>query len=75
MIGCLDTNENITSIGQFLVKIPIEPFLARSIIEGVILEKTISIYPKFQGMKREYAKSIIEILCMILNANNLFRFN
>ena len=32
MIGCLDEKEVITSIGKILVKIPIEPFLARAII-------------------------------------------
>ena len=37
MIGCLEQSGKITSIGRFLVKIPIEPFLARAIIEGVLM--------------------------------------
>ena len=32
LIGCLDKNGNITKIGEFLLKIPIEPFLARAIV-------------------------------------------
>jgi HrpA-like RNA helicase len=37
MIGCLDDKEKVTTIGRFLVKIPIEPFLSRSIIEALLM--------------------------------------
>ncbi len=38
MLNCLDfQTEKITTIGEFLVKIPIEPFLARAIVEAMLL--------------------------------------
>jgi HrpA-like RNA helicase len=73
MIGCLDGKEYITSIGRFLVKIPIEPFLARSIIEGLLMESVIEKTKKKNAKKTELTRSIIEILCMVLSAGNLFR--
>lgn len=38
MLKCLDDKtEEITIIGELLVKIPIEPFLARAIVEAMLL--------------------------------------
>lgn len=75
MIGCLDQKEKITTIGSFLVKIPIEPFLARAIIEGLLMEKTLSMkeYNKLDRKYSDLTEPVIEILCMILSAGNLFR--
>ena len=40
MLGCLDEKtDKITEIGRMLVKIPIEPFLSRAIIEGILFER------------------------------------
>lgn len=42
MLKCLDEKtERITTIGDFLVKIPIEPFLARAIIEAMLVERVL----------------------------------
>ena len=40
IIGALDgKTEKITKIGEVLIKIPIEPFLSRAIVEGIIYER------------------------------------
>ncbi len=42
LIGALSgKDESITKIGTLLVKIPIEPFLSRAIVEGLIYENII----------------------------------
>ena len=73
MIGCLDKNDNLTKLGQFLLKIPIQPFLARAIVEGLLIEKLVSLNPSLNIEESGFALSIIQILCLVLNANNLFR--
>lgn len=40
LIGALSNDgDKITNIGQLLVKIPIEPFLSRAIVEGMMFQK------------------------------------
>jgi len=42
-IGALDKEtEIITKIGRLLVKIPMNPFLSRAIIEGIFFEKILN---------------------------------
>lgn len=42
MIGALDPHtEKITNIGEVLVKIPIDPFLSRAIVEAIIYQQVI----------------------------------
>ena len=36
MIGGLSAKEEITTIGRLLIKLHVEPFLSRSIIEAVV---------------------------------------
>jgi ATP-dependent helicase HrpA len=50
IIGALDwKEEKITKIGELLIKIPIEPFLSRAIVEGMIFERILDSphYSKF----------------------------
>lgn len=53
MIGCLDDKEIITTIGRFLVRIPIEPFLARAIIEGLLMEKVLNM-KEYDKLNRQH---------------------
>ena len=42
LIGALSgSSQEITKIGELLIKIPIDPFLSRAIVEGIIFEKII----------------------------------
>ena len=66
-----------------LVKIPIEPFLSRAIIEGIFFERVtkekefmkalkLKEEDKKEFEKRRITDSIIQILCMVINSGNLF---
>lgn len=35
MLGCLTFAEEITEIGKFILTLPLEPLLARSVVEGI----------------------------------------
>ena len=84
MLGCLDEKtDKITEIGRMLVKIPIEPFLSRAIIEGIFFERVtkekefmkalkLKEEDKKEFEKRRITDSIIQILCMVINSGNLF---
>jgi HrpA-like RNA helicase len=75
---------DVTKIGQLLVKIPIEPFLSRAIIESMMFEMMLK-DPRFvtshvQVPRQELANllkdgltdSIISILALVVNFSNLF---
>jgi HrpA-like RNA helicase len=39
LIGAISDKEQVTKIGELLIKIPIEPFLSRAIVEGMMFAK------------------------------------
>ena len=83
-LNCLNgKTEGITEIGRMLVKIPIEPFLSRAIIEGMMFEHCLKDKYFMELMKMEEIEKnkliymnikgdIIKILCMVIHAANLF---
>lgn len=43
LIGALEPkSEKVTKIGELLIKLPIEPFLSRAIIEGLMFDVALS---------------------------------
>lgn len=85
MIGALEPKfERVTKIGELLIKLPIEPFLSRAIIEAIMFDKalkslnfrgTLKLMPKDQlelTLERGVISTVIEILSMIINFSNLF---
>lgn len=86
MLNCLEQkSERITPIGEFLVKLPLEPFLARAIFEAMLMEEVIktkknrimealSMNNQQKGELENVSliEDTIRILCMIISASNLF---
>lgn len=64
LIGCLNDLDEITPIGKAIVRIPIEPFLSRAIVEGIIIEK-------LNNTKR-VVERIVKILALIVNNQGVF---
>ena len=53
-LNCLNgKTEKITEIGRMLVKIPIEPFLSRAIIEGMMFEHCLKDKSLMESMKMD----------------------
>jgi len=85
LIGALEgKDETITRIGELLVKIPIDPFLSRAIVEALIFERILGHekYSKhYQQLSTQEIQSIPEkslvetvtvILSLLINFSNLF---
>lgn len=83
-LNCLNSKtEKITEIGRMLIKIPIEPFLSRAIIEGMMFEHSLKEKYTLTSLKMDdiekhkliymdIKSDIIKILCMVIHASNLF---
>ena len=88
MIGCLNDESELNSIGRLLVKIPIEPFLSRAIAESLIYESVLKeryakedlLYnlkgTEIDKIRNEpISQAVVEILSMIVNSDHLFYTN
>ena len=89
MIGGLSEEKAITTIGKLLLKLNIEPFLGRSIVEALICEYVVKQTNFLQAEENHFrswkqkevdnlksVKSyVVEILCMVMNSSNLFYGN
>lgn len=85
LIGALEgKNQTITKIGEILIRIPIDPFLSRAIVEGIIFErilqnqkyeKHMKNIPK-EGLKEVNDRGLVDtitvVLSLLINFSNLF---
>ena len=70
MLGCISLEGILTEIGRLILKIPLEPFLARSIIESLFYA---SIMQKMgKDSERDITDEVIKTLCVIVNSENLY---